>query len=71
MKEYKNGYATALDCPSCGEPCTTIGPYRANSEYPFPHWQDGDSGKCQCGVTLFVEADGEQAYLVEEDKDIP
>lgn len=64
-----DGYSETLDCPACGEPCKTIGPYRANSEYPFPHWQDGDSGTCQCGAELFVEADGERAWFVEREAD--
>ena len=67
-KRDDNGYAESLDCPACGEPCETIGPYRANSEYPFPHWQDGYSGKCQCGALLFVKADGERAWFVEPEE---
>jgi hypothetical protein len=63
----KSGYSETLDCPACGKPCTTIPPYRPNSEYPYPHWQEGESGKCQCGATLFVVADGERAWFVEQE----
>lgn len=49
----------------CGAPCEGIPPYRATSEYPYPHWQDGDYGACQCGAELAVVADGERAWLVD------
>ena len=59
---------TWLDCPVCEEPCKTIEPYKPSSDFPYPHWQDGDYGTCQCGAELFVEADGEQAWLVTEEE---
>ncbi len=54
-----------LDCPVCEAPCSTLPPYRPSSDMPFPYWCDGDSATCQCGAVVFVEADGEQAWLVE------
>lgn len=62
-----DGWSKTLDCPVCGEPCATMPPYRPNSEYPHPWWQDGDSGVCQCGAELTVDADGELAHLVADE----
>lgn len=67
-RRYVNskGFFTRLDCPSCGRPCKTMLPFRATSEIPFPHWEDGDTCECQCGAKLIVKADGERAWLREE-----
>jgi hypothetical protein len=61
----REGYKKLLDCPACGEPCKTITPYRPTPEHPYPWWQEGDYGTCQCGAELSVVADGERAWLAE------
>jgi C4-type Zn-finger protein len=59
----RHGHATRLYCPECGDHCRTIKPLTRTSEYPYPHWMNGDTGVCQCGVSLVVKADGERADL--------
>lgn len=63
MRFGKTGWALRLDCPRCGKTCESFKPYRANAEYPYPHWMDGDTGSCECGARLIVRADGERAHF--------
>lgn len=59
----KAGYKTRLDCPACGKPVKSMKPWPRDSEYPGPHWMEGDRGMCECGADLVVEADGKRAWL--------
>ncbi len=67
-----------LDCPSCGEPCAEIPCCQEISsacgtqeceESAGPTWCNGRRGVCACGARLFVDADGENAWLEEEEHD--
>ena len=59
-----NGYKELLDCPACGEPCQTMPPNRPTVEYPYPWWEEGQDGTCQCGAEVVIDADRELAWLV-------
>lgn len=60
----KEGYVMFLNCPECGQPCYTLPAKDPTYEYNYPHWEEGDWADCQCGATVWVEADGERAWLV-------
>lgn len=61
----KDGYRNWLDCPVCTEPCRTIAPFKRNAEHPYPWWEEGMTGKCQCGAELEVEAEDGRAWFIE------
>ena len=51
----RNAPAGWLNCPTCGEACTEIA----------PEWNNEQEGRCGCGASLRVEANGERAWLVD------
>lgn len=53
-----------LDCPECGDPCTTIPGERSNDpRQPWDVWNEDMEGACQCGALVTVSVDDGCATL--------